>query len=74
MLVPDWALQFVGGKERFLERSGGGAYVPKIATQNTAKWGGQNGAMIFQTRSNVVFTIFSPSLSRLFVIYGGYKT
>ncbi len=49
MPVPGWMLHFVRGKERFGERSWG--YVSKIATQNTAKWGGQNGAMIFQTRS-----------------------
>ncbi len=36
-------------QERFGECRRGN--VSKIATQNTAKWGGQNGAMIFQTRS-----------------------
>ncbi len=51
MLVPGWMLHLVGGKERFWERSTN--YAPKIATQYTAKWGGQNGAMIFQTRSRV---------------------
>ncbi len=49
MLVPGLVFHFVGGKERFWERSWG--YVSKIVTQHTAKWGGQNGAMIFQTRS-----------------------
>ncbi len=49
MLVPGWMLQFAGGKKQFGERSWG--YVSKIAAQNTAKWGGQNSAMISQTRS-----------------------
>ncbi len=44
-----WVFHFVGGKARFWERSGG--YVSKIVTQHTAKWGGQNGAIIFQTHS-----------------------
>ncbi len=47
-----WAFHFVGGKERFWARSW--CYAPQIATHYTAKWGVQNGAMIFQTRSSQV--------------------
>ncbi len=49
MPVPGWRLQFVGGKEQF--REGSGRCVSKIASQNTVNGGGQNGAMILQTRS-----------------------
>ncbi len=52
MLMPGWMLHFVGDKERFWARSG--AYAPKTSTQYTAKWGGQNGVMIFQTRSGAI--------------------